>query len=46
MSSVAFGAIWVAWGSQVAILIFLIGLAVMVPAAALALRRHPEAAPA
>jgi uncharacterized membrane protein YhaH (DUF805 family) len=27
-------------------LIFLVGLAVMVPAAALALRRHPEAAPA
>ena len=46
MSSVAFGAIWVAWGSQVAILIFLVGLAVMVPAAALALRRHPEAVPA
>jgi MFS family permease len=46
MSSVAFGAIWVTWGSQVAMLIFLIGLAVMVPAAALALRRHPEAAPA
>jgi MFS family permease len=46
MSSVAFGAIWVAWGSQVAMLIFLVGLAVMVPAAALALRRHPEAAPA
>jgi MFS family permease len=46
MSSVAFGAIWVAWGSQVAMLIFLGGLAVMVPAAALALRRHPEAAPA
>jgi MFS family permease len=46
MSSVAFGAIWVAWGSQVAMLVFLVGLAVMVPAAALALRRHPEAAPA
>jgi MFS family permease len=46
MSSVAFGAIWVAWGSQVAMLIFLVGLAVMVSAAALALRRHPEAAPA
>jgi MFS family permease len=46
MSSVAFGAIWVAWGSQAAMLIFLVGLAVMVPAAALALRRHPEAAPA
>ena len=46
MSSVVFGAIWVAWGSQVAMLIFLAGLAVMVPAAALALRRHPEAAPA
>jgi MFS family permease len=46
MSSVVFGAIWVAWGSQVAMLIFLVGLAVMVPAAALALRRHPEAAPA
>jgi hypothetical protein len=30
----------------VAMLIFLIGLAVMVPAAALALRTHPEAAPA
>ena len=44
MSSVVFGAIWVAWGSQVAMLIFLAGLAVMVPAAALALRRHPEAA--
>ena len=46
ISSVAFGAIWVAWGAQAAMLIFLIGLAVMVPAAALALRRHPEAAPA
>jgi MFS family permease len=46
MSSVVFGAIWVAWGSQVAMLIFLVGLAVMVPAAALTLRRHPEAAPA
>jgi len=46
MSSVAFGAIWVAWGAQVAMLIFLVGLAVTVPAAALALRRHPEAAPA
>ena len=46
MSSVAFGAIWVAWGPQVAMLIFLIGLAVMVPAAAIALRTHPEAAPA
>jgi MFS family permease len=46
MSSVVFGAIWVAWGSQVAMLIFLVGLAVMVPAAALALRSHPEAAPA
>ena len=46
MSSVAFGAIWVAWGSQVAMLIFLIGLAVMVPTAAFALRRHPEAATA
>jgi MFS family permease len=46
MSSVAFGAIWVAWGSQVAMLIFLIGLAVMVPTAAVALRRHPEAATA
>jgi MFS family permease len=46
MSSVAFGAIWVAWGSQVAMLIFLVGLALMVPAAALALHRHPEAEPA
>ena len=46
MSSVAFGAIWVAWGPQAAMLVFLVGLAVMVPAAALALRRHPEAAPA
>jgi MFS family permease len=46
MSSVAFGAIWVAWGSQVAMLVFLVGLAFMVPAAALSLRRHPEAAPA
>jgi MFS family permease len=46
MSSVVFGAIWVAWGSQVAMLIFLVGLAVMVPAAALTLRRHPEVAPA
>ena len=46
MSSVAFGAIWVAWGAQAAMLVFLVGLAVMVPAAALALRRHPEAAPA
>jgi MFS family permease len=46
MSSVAFGAIWVAWGPRVAMLIFLIGLAVMVPTAAIALRTHPEAAPA
>lgn len=46
LSSVAFGAIWVAWGPQVAMLIFLIGLAVMVPAAAIALRTHPEAASA
>ena len=46
MSSVAFGAIWVAWGPQAAMLIFLVGLAVMVPAAAIALRTHPEAAPA
>jgi hypothetical protein len=27
-------------------LVFLIGLAIMVPAAAIALRTHPEAAPA
>ena len=46
VSSVAFGAIWVAWGPQAAMLLFLIGLAVMVPAAAIALRTHPEAAPA
>jgi MFS family permease len=46
VSSVAFGAIWVAWGPQAAMLVFLVGLAVMVPTAALALRRHPEAAPA
>jgi len=45
-SSVAFGAIWVAWGPQVSIMLFLVGLAVMVPAAALALHRHPEAAQA
>ena len=46
MSSVAFGAIWVAWGPQAAMLVFLVGLAVMVPAAAIALRTHPEEAPA
>jgi MFS family permease len=46
ISSVAFGAIWVAWGPQAAMLVFLIGLAIMVPAAAIALRTHPEAAPA
>ena len=44
--SVVFGAIWVAWGPQAAMLVFLVGLAVMLPAAALALRTHPEAAPA
>jgi MFS family permease len=46
LSSVVFGAVWLAWGPQAAVLLFLIGLAVMVPAAALALRTHPEAASA
>ena len=46
ISSVAFGAIWVAWGPQAAMLVFLVGLAVMVPAAAIALRTHPEEAAA
>jgi MFS family permease len=46
LSSVIFGAIWVAWGAQAAMLLFLVGLAVMVPAAAIALRAHPERAPA
>jgi MFS family permease len=45
-SSVIFGAVWVAWGPQAAVLLFLVGLAVMLPAAAIALRTHPEAAPA
>ena len=42
MSSVAFGAIWVAWGAQAAMLVFLVGLAVMVPAAAIALAGTPR----
>jgi MFS family permease len=46
LSSVVFGAVWVAWGPQAAVLLFLVGLAVMVPAAAIALRTHPERAPA
>jgi hypothetical protein len=46
MSSVAFGAIWVAWGPQAAMLVFLLGLAIMLPAAAIALHKHPEAEPA
>jgi MFS family permease len=46
ISSVVFGAVWLAWGPQASVLLFLVGLAVMVPAAAIALRRHPEAAPA
>jgi hypothetical protein len=45
-SSVIFGGVWVAWGPQAAVLLFLVGLAVMLPAAAIALRTHPEAAPA
>ena len=40
------GAIWVAWGPRTAMLFFLVGLAIMLPAAAIALRRHPEVAPA
>jgi MFS family permease len=46
LSSVIFGAVWVAWGPQASMLLFLAGLAVMLPAAAIALRTHPEAAPA
>jgi MFS family permease len=46
LSSVIFGAVWVAGGPQAATLVFFAGLAVMLPSAALALRRHPEAAPA
>lgn len=46
VSSVVFGAVWMAWGPQAAVLLFLIGLAVMVPAAAIALRAHPEGATA
>jgi MFS family permease len=44
LSSVVFGAVWVAWGPQASMLLFLVGLAVMLPAAAIALRTHPEAA--
>jgi MFS family permease len=44
LSSVVFGAVWVAWGPQASMLLFLVGLAVMLPAAAIALRAHPEAA--
>jgi predicted MFS family arabinose efflux permease len=46
LSSVIFGAVWVAGGPQAATLVFFAGLAVMLPSAALALRRHPEAVPA
>jgi MFS family permease len=46
LSSVIFGAVWVAGGPGAATLVFFAGLAVMLPSAALALRRHPEAVPA
>ena len=46
LSSIIFGAVWVAWGPQASVLLFLAGLAVMLPAAAIALRTHPEAASA
>jgi MFS family permease len=41
-SSVAFGALWTLWGPDAAVLVFLVGLAVVLPAAALVLRRSRE----
>jgi MFS family permease len=41
-SSVAFGALWTLWGPNAAVLVFLVGLAAVLPAAALVLRRSRE----
>jgi MFS family permease len=43
-SSIAFGALWTLWGPHLAVTVFLTGLAVVLPVAALVLRRHPEPA--
>jgi MFS family permease len=41
-SSVAFGAMWTLWGPDAAVLVFLVGLAAVLPVAALVLRRSSE----
>jgi hypothetical protein len=41
-SSVVFGVLWTVSGSDVAVLVFGIGLTAALPLAALVLRRHPE----
>jgi MFS family permease len=41
-SSIAFGAMWTIWSPNAAVLVFMIGLATVLPLAALVLRRHPE----
>jgi MFS family permease len=43
-SSIAFGAMWTIWSPSAAVLVFMIGMATVLPLAALVLRAHPEAA--
>jgi hypothetical protein len=43
-SSIAFGALWTLWGPHLAVTVFLLGMAVTLPLAALVLRRHPDPA--
>ncbi|MFL5520897.1 MAG: MFS transporter [Gemmatimonadales bacterium] len=43
-SSIVFGALWTVWNPDAAVLVFMLGLAVALPLAALVLKRHPEPA--
>jgi MFS family permease len=43
-SSIVFGALWTIWNPDAAVLVFMLGLAVALPLAALVLKRHPEPA--